>query len=195
MAVREIVIASTSAARRQMFAAAGVLARAEAPGVDERAVVAPDPIALAAALARRKAEAVAQRWPDAWVIGGDQVGWVGEHRLDKPRDPEDHLAQLRRLRGREHALHSAWCLLGPDGASEGGATARLVMRGDVDDAELAAYVASGEGSGCAGGYALEGRGGALFERVDGDFFTILGIPLLDVLGALRARGWRPGVHP
>lgn len=192
----DLILASTSSSRRAMLQAAGVAFRAVAPGVDERSHDDADPARLAARLAHAKAAAVAAHEPSAWVLGSDQVGWLDGERLDKPDDPDDHLRRLQRMRGRPHTLHTAWTLLGPNGVRiDGATTVTLWMRPDLSDAELSAYVASGEGARCAGGYALEGRGSPLFERYDGDWFSVLGLPLLDVLGALRGHGWVPGAPP
>jgi septum formation protein len=189
----DLVLASTSPSRRAMLTAAGVAFRAIPPGVDERMFEHPDPAKLASLLAHAKAAAVAARTPEAWVLGSDQVGWLDGERLDKPDDPVDHLRRLQRMRGRPHTLHTAWTLLGPsDARVDGATTVTLWMRPDLTDEELAAYVATGEGARCAGGYALEGLGSPLFSRYEGDWFSVLGLPLLDVLDALRGLGWRPG---
>lgn len=163
-----------------------------APGVDESAFSDENPERLALRLARAKAEAVAARYPSAWVLGADQVAWDGTEIFGKPRDPEDHLARLRSLRGRAHHLLTGFVLTGPEGHEEGVVRSTLTMRADLSDAELAAYVATGEGSGCAGGYAVEGQGSFLFERIEGHWFNIVGLPLFEVVGALRRRGWRFG---
>ena len=190
--MRPIVLASTSSARRHLLDQLGLDFVAIGSGVDEAAVTDPSPDGLALVLAQAKARAVAARSPDAWVIGCDQVAFdpATPGCWGKPRDPTDHLSRLLRERGRLHVLASGWCVVGAEGEQSGVAYARLWMRADLEEAELRAYVAGGEGTGCAGGYAVEGRGGALFERVEGDHSTILGLPVGPVLGALRAWGWR-----
>ncbi len=186
-----IVLASTSPWRRKLLADAGLVVDAVAPGVDEE-IEEPDPVLRAVALAVRKAEAVARILPDALVLGADQVATDGASIWGKPTDPEDHLARLRALRGRSHRLVTGWALRGPGVRREGHQVTTLWGRADLAEEELVAYVACGEGSGCAGGYAIEGRGVFLFERIDGDWFNIVGLPLLPVLGALRELGWRFG---
>lgn len=192
----DLILASTSRWRREMLAAVGILVEAVAPGVDERALVAHGaPGAQASDLAQRlagaKADAVAARHPGRWILAADQLATDGAEVFGKPDDAEDHVRRLRNLRGRSHALVTGWCLVGPDGGRRGGVEeTRLLMRSDLTDAELAAYVASGEGSGCAGGYAIEGRGAFLFERTEGDWFNIVGLPLFAVIGGLRGAGWR-----
>lgn len=188
--MNRIVLASTSPWRRRMLADVGIEASAEAPGVDERAVVAEGPVALARTLALAKARAVSQRHPEAWTIGADQVVHQDGEVFGKPIDAEDQRRRLRSLRGRSHELVTGWAVVGPDGEAVGHRVTRMHVRADVDDAEIDAYVACGEGAGCAGGYAAEGRGAFLFERADGDWFTVIGLPVFDVLGELRRRGWR-----
>lgn len=196
--MRPIVLASTSSARRHILDQLGLDFVAIGSGVDEAAVTHPSPEGLALLLAQAKARAVAARTPGAWVIGCDQVAYDPSTPgcWGKPRDADDHLARLLGERGRLHVLASGWCVVGPEGEQAGVALARLWMRADLEEAELRAYVTGGEGSACAGGYAVEGRGGALFERIEGDHSTILGLPIGPVIGALRAWGWRmPGGAP
>lgn len=176
-----------------MLESAGFDVRCVPPEIDESLALAADPCDRAARLARQKARAVADRLPGAWVLGADQVAWDGAEVFGKPRDAADHLARLRSLRGRSHDLVTAFAIVHPDGEDAGLETTRLWMRADLGDDELAAYVAGGEGTGCAGGYAAEGRGAWLFSRIEGDWNNVLGLPLFAVIAALRARGWRmPG---
>lgn len=190
--MRAIVLASASSSRRKMLEEAGVRAIAVASGVDEEAVREPDPVALAVALARAKAAAVGARFPEAWVIGADSVAHLDGEAFGKPTSAEEHRARLRRLRGRTHALVTAWCVVGPEGEAYGHASSPVTVRADVTDDEIDAYVAHGDGGGCAGGYTAEGQGAFLFERIDGDWFNVVGLPLYQVLGELRRRGWRFG---
>jgi septum formation protein len=190
-ALPTLVLASTSPWRRQLLEAVGLRVEGADPGVDESEIVGATPEETAALRAAAKADAVAARHPGRWVLGADQVGILDGETLGKPADPDDHLRRLRALAGRSHVLVTAWSLRGPGGAVDGAARTVLTARDDLTDAELSAYVATGEGAGCAGGYAIEGRGGALFRRVDGDWFNVVGLPLLDVLDALRRAGFRP----
>ena len=192
-----LVLASTSAARRAMLVAAGVLHEALAPHVDEDEVKASlraagaAPRAVADALAEAKAVKISRRLPGVLVLGADQVLALDDGTmLDKPGDRAGAAAQLRSLRGLEHRLISAAAI------AENGTvvwrvadTATLTMRG-FSDAWLEAYLdAEGDAIfGCVGSYRLEGLGVQLFARVRGDHFTILGLPLLAVLDYLRTRG-------
>ena len=192
--LQTLVLASTSPWRRQLLESAGVKVTCVGSGVDERATMIDDPVELARVLAEQKAMAVAEQHPAQWVLGSDQVGFDAHGIFGKPADPEAHLSRLLAMRGRTHTLVTAWCLLGPGDAARGISKTRLTMRADLSVEELSAYVESGEGSGCAGGYAIEGKGVFLFERIDGDWFNIVGLPLLPVMTALRERGWRGMQH-
>lgn len=196
--MQTLVLASSSQWRKQLLEATGIPLDACPAGVDERALEeelgSNDPVEVAMVLARAKAEAVHARL-GGFVLGADQVLWDGTEVIGKPADPEDQLARLRALRGRTHDLFTAWALVGPDGDQRVGVErTRLTLRDDLEDAELRAYVDSGEGAGCAGGYAVEGHGAWLFERIDGDWFNVVGIPVLAVLGALRELGFRYHTH-
>jgi septum formation protein len=200
--MRELILASTSAYRRQLLAAAGIQVRCEAPEVDERAaedaIRAEDPVVLARELARIKAIAVARRHPQALVIGADQVGYDPDEpgvRFGKPLDAVDHLDRLRSLVGRRHVLVTGLALIGGGHEIVEHETTEMVVRSDVEDAELAAYVATAEGAGCAGGYAVEGRGIFLFERIEGDWTNVIGLPIPRLIGLLRACGWRFSTTP
>ena len=193
----KLVLASGSTWRLAMLRAVGLAPIAHPADLDERALQAemgdagPGEVALQLAIA--KAEAVASHHPEAVVIGADQVLELDGEVIGKPVDPEDHLQRLMGMRGRTHALMTGWCVRDSSGAMQMGiARSQLTMRADLSDEELHAYVLTGEGSGCAGGYAVEGHGGWLFERVDGDWNNIIGLPLFDLLTALRELGFRYG---
>lgn len=194
----KVILASTSPTRRKILASAGVVVEAISPGVDEDPRGIEDPVALAGALALRKALAIGPR-PDTWVLGSDQVAYDPEHRQDnwgKPKSAVDHLERLKACRGRVHDLATGWALVGPDGAVLMGVErAHMHVRADLTDEELQAYVGSGEGANCAGGYAVEGLGAFLFQRIEGDWYTVLGLPLFPIMGALREVGWRFGSRP
>ena len=155
-----------------------------------------DALACATALAEAKARAVAMRHPQAIVIGADQILVADGEWFDKPADLAAAAAQLRRLRGRTHKLATAACAVrGGTILRQATAAPEMTMR-RFGDAFLALYIAA-EGDavlGSVGAYRIEGRGVQLFERIEGDNFSILGLPLLELLGFLRGRGllaeWR-----
>jgi septum formation protein len=189
-----IILASTSATRRTMLSNAGVPFTAIASNVDERALVALNPSWTPPDIARHLAEAkaldVAQRNPQAVVIGADQVLALGNKVFSKPKDQEDCTNILRELRSRTHHLISAVvCVQGHEVLWNETDQANLTMR-DFSDEFLTDYVGK-MGEDCTtsvGGYKIEGRGIQLFDAVEGDHFTILGMPLLPLLSYLRTTG-------
>ncbi|MCJ2019803.1 MULTISPECIES: Maf family nucleotide pyrophosphatase [unclassified Methylobacterium] len=188
-----LLLASTSPTRRLLLESAALPVETASPEVDERALEAQSaglsPPDLALHLARAKAESVAARHPGRVVIGADQVLDCDGTVFHKPADAAAARAQLARLAGRTHALHSAVALAGSvrDTFVE---TARLTLR-PLDARAIAAYVdCAGEDRvrASVGGYQLEGPGIHLFESVAGDHSTVLGLPLLPLLARLRAAG-------
>ncbi len=190
-----LVLASGSRARRDMLQAAGVACTVQAADVDEVAIrvrlaAGTLPTEVATVLATAKALVVSKQRPGAMVIGSDQVLALGLEILSKPGDRIAARAQLASLRGRTHALHSA-VALARDGAMvwSGVDIAELAMR-DFSDAFLDSYLDAVGEDVChsVGAYHLEGLGIQLFDRVRGDYFTILGMPLLPLLAELRRLG-------
>lgn len=192
-----IILASASSARQAMLKGAGVVFEVVPAQIDESALRAAylaveagaGAAAIAAMLAAAKAEHVSRRHPDALVIGSDQVLECDGRLYEKPSDLSQAAASLRALRGREHRLVSA-VAVAIAGANIWSTNdeARLRMR-PFSDAFLDQYLSTADGV-CAsvGAYRLEGPGIQLFEAITGDYFTILGMPLLPLLTALRQRG-------
>lgn len=194
--LRPVVLASGSASRRALLEGAGVAFEAVTSDVDEAAIKAASIEAgisvgeTALALARAKAAAVRKQRPDALIIGADQMLDLDGSWFDKPTDLAVARTQLSALRGRTHVLHAALTLQGPAGELWSAVPqARLTMR-DFSDAFLDRYLAEvgDAATRSVGGYFLEGVGVQMFEAVDGDYFTILGLPMTPLLGALRQAG-------
>jgi septum formation protein len=186
--MRPLVLASTSSARRALFDQVGLVYEAVSPEVPEPLEKQGDPALQAAAFALAKARAVAASRTDAIVVGADQVLAFSGESWGKPESADAAFEQLSRLAGQTHELVTAVAIVSP---GEPDFTAcersRLTVRGLSED-EVRAYVATGEWQGCAGGYRLEGRGLALFERIEGDHTNILGLPMPLVLTRLRSLG-------
>lgn len=191
---RPLVLASTSATRLKLLTAAGIPCRTVAPDVDERAIEAGfpadlRPVDVALELATAKALAVSRQLSGEMVLGGDQTLAVGERRLSKATTLAEAAEHLRILSDTTHELHSAAALV-RDGQIlyRGVDTARLRVR-PLSDRFIEAYLAAMRERALAsvGGYQIEGLGIHLFERVDGEHGTILGLPLLDLLRHFRAR--------
>jgi septum formation protein len=192
-----IVLASKSASRQVMLRNAGVAFEAVPAGIDERAVEAQladgGPAVIVRGLAEEKALAVAKHHPGRLVLGSDSLVTVEGRRFDKPESREAAAEHLRFFSGRQMELHSAaslirdgerlWCYH---------AVAVLVVR-HLSDEFIHSYLDAEwpEVGQCVGVFRIEGRGAQLFETISGDMFTVLGMPLLPVLGALRDQGELP----
>lgn len=194
LADRPLVLASKSEIRRIMLSNTGIPVEIVPANIDERAVeqASPsrDPGAVATLLAREKARAIAAVRPVRLVLGADQTLALGAQRFTKPVDREAAREQLRTLRGKAHALHSAVALIQDDTVLyEHCAVARLTMR-DFSDDFLETYldIAGAAATASVGGYQLENVGITLFEKVEGDHFTILGLPMFPLLAEFRRMG-------
>lgn len=187
--MRELILASTSPARRALMDALKVPYRAEAPGVDEELEPGIPVEEAVRRLAHRKATAVLARHPEAVVVGADQLAAVGEERLGKPADRAAARAQLVRLRERPHRLVTGVCVLAPGFHLEEVDVATLGFY-PVPDEELERYLELEEWRGCAGGYRIEEAGGALVESLEGDRTSVQGLPMLRLVRMLRSAGVR-----
>lgn len=191
-----LVLASTSATRKALLASAGLAFEAIAPEVDERVIEADalvggaTPESLAVILARAKALDVSRVRPNSLVVGADQTLALGERLFHKPSTRAAAHEQIAALCGRTHALHAGVAIT-RDGVivAEYRASARLGMRRlDADAIEMYLDLAGDSVTTSVGGYRLEGVGAHLFERVEGDHSTILGLPIFPLLAALRDLG-------
>jgi septum formation protein len=193
-----IILASESKWRLQMLLDLGVQVTAQSSGIDESQYSSNSAPELATLLAKKKAEAVWGRNRGSIVIGSDQVAFMGDETFGKPKDELDHFNRLCSLRGRSHYLVTAVTVLYPSSDEAGASpcaksfteTTEVHFRGDVSDEELWEYVRSGEASGCAGGYMVERRGAWLIDRIDGDYFNVVGLPVFKVVRILRELGLR-----
>jgi septum formation protein len=191
-----LILASSSRTRIGLLTAAGLEVQVESPLVDEAAIkrvfqvewrTAND---CALALAEAKARQVAENHRHSLVVGADQILVCGGAWFDKPADLDGARAQLRALRGRAHELVTAACVVrDEDRLWHAVSSPKLTMR-QFSEEFLDAYL-DAEGAailGSVGAYRLEGRGIQLFVAIEGDYFAILGLPLLELLGFLRSRG-------
>ena len=188
-----LILASQSRARQGLLFNAGISFEAIPAEIDERAVQQSAGLAapgdIAALLAREKALSVSMRQPGKFVIGADQTLALGSRLFSKPTGRAQAAEQLRALAGHSHELHSA-VAVARDGKIlfEATSVARMTMR-RLAEAEIEAYLdEAGEAvTSSVGAYQLEGLGIHLFEQIDGDHFTILGLPLLQLLAFLRSQ--------
>ena len=192
-----LILASNSASRRAMLKAAGIAFEAQGADIDERALEADmagaDPAEVAQALAAAKAVAVSQHDCHRLVLGSDSLVEVDGRRFDKPQSREEAAEHLRYFSGKVMRLHSAAalaadCRITWIGHNMASLHVRALSDQFIDsylDAEWPAV------SACVGVFRIEGRGVQLFEAIIGDQFTVLGMPLLQVMAALRERGVLP----
>jgi len=194
-----LILASASPARARLLAAAGLRVQVEAPLVDEGAIKSAFQVDggaaadCALALAEAKARQVAENHRHALVVGADQILVCGNVWFDKPEGLGEARVQLQALRDRAHQLVTAACVVrNEDRLWHGVSSPKLTMR-QFSEAFLDAYL-DAEGTaifGTVGAYRLEGRGIQLFADIEGDYFAILGLPLLELLCFLRSRGALP----
>ncbi|SCY44348.1 Maf family protein [Microvirga guangxiensis] len=192
----KLLLASTSATRLALLVSAGLSVETQSPNVDERAVEEAaqseklDPLSLAARLAAEKAVAVSLRHPERVVLGADQVLACGGTIFHKAANREAARRHLQALAGKSHALHSAGAIaIGGRVVESFNATAILTMRPLTDEAiDLYLELAGPDVLHSVGIYQYESFGVHLFESVEGDHSTILGLPLLPLLSALRRLG-------
>ena len=195
-----LILASASPARARLLAGAGLVFTVQAAQVDEARLkqaalargASPRDVALELALAKAQAvrDQTVQAPSDAIVLGADQTLELGGVLFDKPATLDDARTQLLTLRGRSHQLHSAVAFLHDDRTARIHVDSAILEMRAFSGAFLDDYLAQ-EGEallGCVGGYRLEGLGTQLFAKIEGDYFTILGLPLLLVLAHLRACG-------
>ena len=187
----QLILASSSRWRRELLESAGLVVEGIDHTVDERAAGDLPPVELATTLALAKARSVSAMHPDALVIGADQVVHLDGRRFDKPSSAGEQMEHLKGLRGATHQLVTGVALVGPKIERVFHETTKVRFRRDVTDDEIAAYVATGEGRGSAGGYEIERRGAQLIAEVQGSWFNVVGLPLLPLITALRELGWRP----
>jgi len=185
-----LLLASASPARRRLLEQAAIPHRVQVSGVDEDAIHHADPAQLVQSLAKAKAEAVQSQLeasgdaddPISAVLGCDSVLSVDGEVFGKPADAVEAMARWKRMRGYWGELHTGHCLL-PGPAAAAGSQQRCVcvttrvLFSPLTDAEIAAYVDTGEPLQCAGGFALEGRGGSCVERLDGCYSNVIGLSL------------------
>jgi septum formation protein len=200
MTLPYFVLASASGARRKLLENAGLSFEVEPAGIDERAAekplvdagTAPDDLALA--LAMVKADHVSRHRSGTLVVGADQTLDLDGERFNKPADMDAARRQLLALRGRTHRLHSALAVC-RDGETQWShvESVSLTMR-DLTPAEVGHYLAEAGDAALSsvGAYQIEGLGIQLFERIDGDFFAVLGFPMLPFLAFLRSAGKQAG---
>ncbi|MDQ4040120.1 MAG: Maf family protein [Actinomycetota bacterium] len=178
-----LVLASASPRRAAILEQLGIAFEAVPAGVAE--IEDADPRAAARENARRKARAVGAGHCGRTVLGADTVVDLDGRILPKPDGPGQAADWLRALSGRTHRVLGGLCLIGPDGEREALDATSVTFR-ELSEGDVAAYVETGEWEGKAGGYAIQGRGAALVRAIQGDYFTVVGLPVAALLDLLRS---------
>jgi septum formation protein len=172
-----IILASQSPRRRDLLNLIGLAHTVRPADIDETVLPGETPLACAERLAQAKARRIAADAPEALVIGADTVVVIDDRVLGKPQDRDDARAMVRSLAGRAHTVFTAVCVLRGAYIASGTEAVRVQVRA-LTDAEVDAYVATGEPMDKAGAYGIQGFGATIVERIDGDFFAVMGLPLV-----------------
>jgi septum formation protein len=184
------ILASSSPRRLSLLAEIGIVPdKVIAADIDERPRKQETPRELAQRLALEKLEAVAGRFPDAFVLAADTVVGVGRRILPKAETDADVRGCLRLMSGRRHHVFTGVALLTPSGKLMRRIADSTVIFRQLESGDIEAYIASGEGIGKAGGYGMQGRAQALIRFMAGSNSNIIGLPLFDVEQMLRGAGW------
>ncbi len=184
-----VILASASPRRRELLALVGIAHEVMPADIDESVMPHEAPAPHAERLARAKAHALADAHPHAVVIAADTIVVVDGDILGKPRDAAHAMAMLKRLVGREHTVYTA-VAVARDARTESAVEAVRVWMRPLCDAEIAAYIATGEPMDKAGAYGIQGYGATIVERVDGDYFSVMGLGLRRLVSLLAAVGVR-----
>lgn len=181
---RTLTLASQSPRRKQLLEMLGLPIRVVPADIPEQPLPRETPLAYSKRLAREKSRAV----PGEFVLGADTIVVLDDHLLEKPVDAEDAVRMLKLLQGRSHEVISS-VALAHNGTEKVLTDITKVTFRAADEAMLRAYVATGEPMDKAGAYGIQGYGAALVERIEGDFFGVMGLPVRLVLQLLEEAGW------
>ncbi len=188
-ALPRVILASQSPRRRELLSLIGIAHEVRPADVDES--VHPDeaPVPYCERLARSKAEALVAANPDAVIVGSDTIVVIDGHILGKPTDRGNAIAMLTQLSGRTHTVFTAVAVAFAGHTRSGVESVSVTFR-PLDAARIAAYVDTGEPMDKAGAYGIQGYGATNVERIDGDYFAVMGLPLGRMVGLMREHGLR-----
>ena len=182
--MKKIILASSSPRRKELLTTAGIEFEIHVKDVDETVPEGTHPADAAKMTATKKAAAVAEDFTDCVVIGADTIVVANGKILGKPKDEADAKAMLKMLSGKEHEVITGVCII-YNGVSDCFAQISRVKFYDLTDEEIAAYVATKEPMDKAGAYGIQGRGCTLVERIEGDYFNIVGLPVAEVCRKIK----------
>jgi septum formation protein len=184
-----LVLASSSPRRRELLTVLGIPFTVQSADIDESAQAGEAPSQYAARLAREKAQAIAKSRPADSVLGADTIVILGNEVLGKPSGTADAQRMLRTLSGKVHQVTTAVCLVTNGDCSEHVETTHVFVR-EIPQAEIDAYVASGEPMDKAGAYAIQGGAAKWIYRIEGDYFNVVGLPVAAVWNLLKTKTQR-----
>ena len=194
-----LILASASPRRQELLRNAGIPFTVEPADIDEAPLAGESPRNCAERLAREKALAIFQNWPQDPVLGADTIVMVDDAMLGKPRDEDDAARMLRLLSGRTHAVITGVCLVGPTASRQFPAAGKtktqtasettLVTMCEISDNEIREYIATGEPMDKAGAYAIQGLASRWIPRIEGDYSNVVGLPVALVYGMLKSHGF------
>lgn len=187
--VPRLILASQSPRRAELLGRLGLAFDVMPADIDETYAAGEPPAEHARRLAAQKAAALAARHPDALVIGSDTIVVVDGDVLGKPRDPGEAVAMLGRLSGREHTVYTG-VAVARGSELHADVEPALVRFRPLSDRECEEYVRTGEPMDKAGAYGIQGFGSAIVEAVQGDYFAVMGLPIVRTVALLRRAGWR-----
>jgi septum formation protein len=194
MASPRVILASQSPRRRELLSLVGIAHDVMPADIDETPLPGELPTVHAERLAREKASLIAQRTPEALVIGADTIVVAGDLILGKPGDDADARSMLRLLSGRTHMVYTAVAIARDDMVDSEVEGVQVAFR-ELSEADIAAYVATGEPSDKAGAYGIQGYGSTLVDRIHGDFFAVMGLPLRRLIALCERNGSHVFVRP
>jgi septum formation protein len=184
-----VILASSSPRRRELLAMIGIAHEVIPADIDESYFPGEPPNAHAERLAREKGRVIAERHPEAVVISADTIVVIDGEVLGKPRDTAHAVRMLRQLSGRTHTVFTA-VAVARDGRVESGVEAVTVTFRELTEPEIIAYVGTGEPMDKAGAYGIQGYGATIVERIDGDYFAVMGLALGRMIALLKRVGVR-----
>jgi septum formation protein len=184
-----VILASSSPRRRELLRMIGIAHEVMPADIDESYLPGEPPAAHAERLARQKGAVIAAREPGSVVISADTIVVIDGLVLGKPRDTDEAERMLRQLGGRTHTVFTA-VAVARQGRVESGVEAVSVTFRELSDEDIAAYIATGEPMDKAGAYGIQGYGATIVERIDGDFFAVMGLALVRMIALLRRHGIR-----
>jgi nucleoside triphosphate pyrophosphatase len=184
-----LILASASPRRQELLREAGVIFQVHAAQINEDQKAGEPPLEYALRLAREKAQAVAQHYPQNYVLGADTIVVIDGEVLGKPGDAADAARMLRRLSGKEHQVTTAVAVVRPGGITETRSSTTQVFFREIAEDEIQQYVAGGEPMDKAGAYAIQGGASRWTNRIVGEYSNVVGLPVSLVTEMLQASGF------